>query len=66
MNKYYFPTTGIEPDIDCTQECKIKKVMIGSVKCQECIYCIESGGDYGYIGPEWIICKIIDEAKGNN
>lgn len=66
MEKYYFQTDGIEPDTNCTEECQIKKpARIGSVICQMCENCIEVGGGSEYFDPDWIRCKIIDEAKGN-
>lgn len=63
MEKYYYPTRGQEPDIECIQHCYIKECRIGSVVCQECENCEETGGSDGF-APEWIKCRFIEEAKG--
>ena len=64
-DKYYFPTTGCDPDTTCTEECKLHKGrMIGSVKCQECEHCVEKGGGSEYFGPDWIKCRMLDDARG--
>lgn len=63
--KYYFPTTGSDFDETCTEECKLNKGrMIGSVSCQDCDNCIEIGGCSEYFGPDWIRCKVINDARG--
>ena len=42
MEEYYFKTTGWDNGT-CTEKCKVKDtgVMIGSVKCQQCEFCVE-------------------------
>lgn len=66
MEKYYFKTTGQEPDVDCTEMCLCKdrpseNTRIGSGMCQDCKNC------YGWDSDEyWIKCMRINEATGKN
>lgn len=63
MAKYYFKTTGTEPDVESTERCMVKNdgVMIGSVICQQCVFCTDNDKDaYGEIS--WIVCSKIEEA----
>jgi len=58
MKKYYYETTGREPDVDCVEDCPIgEEGKIGSVKCQECF---NNEGSNHVVG--WIKCKFLQEA----
>lgn len=65
MEEYYFAIHGQSPDTFCVERCMVKDngVMIGSVKCQECEYCIEHEMPCRFTGDvNWIKCKKIQEA----
>ena len=64
MEKYYFKTTGWYKDT-CLERCMVKDngVMIGSVKCRECEFCIEHQKPCEFTGEvSWIKCFRINEA----
>ena len=56
MIKLYYKTTGVEPDVICTEPCKYdcrptEGTMIGNCFCKECSYC------YGWDMEEcWVKC----------
>jgi hypothetical protein len=65
MKKYYFKTTGWDNGT-CTEKCKVKDngVMIGSVNCQICQFCVEHQKPCEFTGNvDWIKCSKIDEAR---
>jgi len=57
MEKLYFKTTGLEPDVECIDPCPYKNkpsegTMIGSASCQDCISCL------GWDSEEnWVKCS---------
>ena len=64
--RYYFKTTGIN-NTSCTERCMFKDngVMIGSVNCQNCKYCVEYEKPCDITGEvNWIVCSKIKLAKG--
>jgi len=65
MEKYYFKTVGTFNQ-DCTEFCKVKHsgIMIGSVACQECDFCVEHQKPCEFTGDvDWIKCSKLDEAR---
>lgn len=64
-DKYFFKTTGQEPNEECVEKCMVKNdgTFIGSVSCQSCRFCLNS--DSTYNGCTWIVCEKINEAKPN-
>lgn len=65
MEEYYFKTTGWDNGT-CTEKCKVKDtgVMIGSVKCQQCEFCVEHQKPCEFTGNvDWIKCSKLNEAR---
>ncbi len=63
MEKYYFKTSGQDPDVYCEEPCMVKndETMIGSATCQECKH--HKGNDQNKDGDiSWIKCDKIKEA----
>ena len=62
MEKYLF---NEDQHGSCLEQCNVLNdgTMIGSVKCQECKYCISKDEACEFTGSvEWIVCSRIDEA----
>lgn len=62
MEKYLFDEDQYG---NCLQKCSVLNngTMIGSVKCQECKFCINKAEPCEFTGSvEWIVCSKIDEA----
>lgn len=65
MDKYFFKTKGVSPDISCIEYCYVQNngVRIGSVICQECKYLIKHDERNQFTDEiDWIICEKIEEA----
>ena len=62
--RYYFKTTGLREEI-ATERCMFKDdgVMIGSLVCQNCEYCIDTPEDLEKDSPDWIVCSKIKIAS---
>ncbi len=56
IDRYYYDVTDYD---ECLEECKKldNGIMIGSVACQRCKYCVGFNSDFN-----WIKCKHIDKA----
>jgi len=64
MEKYLFDEDQYG---NCLQKCNVLNdgTMIGSVKCQECKYCIRKDQACEFTGSvQWIVCSKIDQAIG--
>jgi len=51
---------------NCLEKCNVLNdgTMIGSVKCQECKYCISKDNACEFTGSvEWIVCSRLDGAR---
>jgi len=47
----------------CLEKCDVRKVMIGSVSCQECSFCIGMSERCEFDGGvDWIKCSRLNEA----
>lgn len=66
MKKYWFKTTGWDHGT-CIERCMVKDngIMIGSVACRTCKFCIEHEEPCEYTGNvNWIKCEKLKEARG--
>ncbi len=64
MEKYLFKEDQYG---NCLEKCNVLNdgTMIGSVKCQECKYCISVAPHCEFTGSaEWIVCSKLNEAIG--
>lgn len=62
MEKYLF---NEDQHGNCLEKCHVLNdgTMIGSVKCQECKYCINVAPHCEFTGSvEWIVCSKLDDA----
>lgn len=64
MEKYLFDE---DKHGNCLERCNVldNGVMIGSVKCQECIHCVKHDKPCEFTGSvDWIVCSEIDKTIG--
>jgi len=66
--QYWFKTTNNGIHEDCIEPCHVKNdgTMIGSAKCQACEFCKGCGGRgmEFQMGPDWIKCSKLSDARG--
>lgn len=64
--KYYFKTTGWD-NSTCVEPCNLKgkRVKIGSIACQKCVFCL-SYDKNRYLNPTWVHCAKLKYAINKN